>query len=136
MLSNYCNIANEYGIKIGGVNKLITSLRNKSKYVVHQGRQHRGGGRGAMALTFLHSKKKIGKQREKRNNFKAETIKRLSPRSKCYCFSHSRLFRIQKIFFLANHGGRQYFPLFHGPSPLKFISPAFFTIEIFSCIYH
>ena len=36
MLSKYCcNIANEYGIKIGGVNKLITNLDNKSKYVVH-----------------------------------------------------------------------------------------------------
>ena len=36
MLSNYCfNIANEYGLKIGGVNKLIPNLDNKSKYVVH-----------------------------------------------------------------------------------------------------
>ena len=36
MLSNYCfNIANEYGIKIRGVNKLVPHLGNKSKYVVH-----------------------------------------------------------------------------------------------------
>ena len=36
MLSNYCpNIANEYGIKVGGVNKLVPNLGNKSKYVVH-----------------------------------------------------------------------------------------------------
>ena len=36
MLSNYCfNIANEYEIKIGGVNKLVLNLGNKSKYVVH-----------------------------------------------------------------------------------------------------
>ena len=36
MLSNYClNIANEYGIKIGGVNKLVPNLGNKSKHVVH-----------------------------------------------------------------------------------------------------
>ena len=36
MLSNYCfNIANKYGIKIGGVNKLAPNLDNKSKYVVH-----------------------------------------------------------------------------------------------------
>ena len=35
MLSNYCsNIANEYGIKIRGVNKLIPNLDNKSKYVL------------------------------------------------------------------------------------------------------
>ena len=36
MLSNYCfNIANDYGVKIGGVNKLVSNLANKSKYVVH-----------------------------------------------------------------------------------------------------
>ena len=36
MLSNYCsNIANDYGIKIGSVNKLVPNLHNKSKYVLH-----------------------------------------------------------------------------------------------------
>ena len=36
MLLVYCsNIANEYGIKIGFVNKLIPNLGNKSKYVPH-----------------------------------------------------------------------------------------------------
>ena len=36
MLSNYCfSIANEYGIKVGGVNKLVSNLGNKSKYVIH-----------------------------------------------------------------------------------------------------
>ena len=36
MLSKYCfNIANEYGIKIDGVNKLVPNLRNKKGYVVH-----------------------------------------------------------------------------------------------------
>ena len=36
MLSKYCcNIANEYGIKIGEVNKLVPNLGNKSKYVLH-----------------------------------------------------------------------------------------------------
>ena len=36
MLSKYfCNIANYYGIKIGGANKLVLNLGNKSKYVVH-----------------------------------------------------------------------------------------------------
>ena len=35
MLSNYCsNISNEYDIKIGGVNKLVPNLDNKSKYVL------------------------------------------------------------------------------------------------------
>ena len=36
MSSNYCfNISSEYGIKIGGVNKLVPNLGNKSKYVVY-----------------------------------------------------------------------------------------------------
>ena len=36
MLSKYCSdIADKYGIKIGGVNKLFPNLRNKKKYVVH-----------------------------------------------------------------------------------------------------
>ena len=59
--------------------------------------------------THLCSKKKKGKQRKKGKSFKAETIKRLSPRSKCYCFSHSRASRIKKFFSSASHGGRQYF---------------------------
>ena len=38
MLSNYCrNIVSEYGIKTGGVNKLIPNLGNKIKYVVQYG---------------------------------------------------------------------------------------------------
>ena len=36
MLSNYCsNIADKYGIKVGGVNKLVSNLGNKSKHLVH-----------------------------------------------------------------------------------------------------
>ena len=36
MLSKYCSdIADEYKIKIGGINKLVPNLGNKSKYVVH-----------------------------------------------------------------------------------------------------
>ena len=30
-----CNIADEYKIKFGGVNKLVPNLGNKSKYVLH-----------------------------------------------------------------------------------------------------
>ena len=36
MLSNYCsNIANKHDLKVGGVNKLVPNLNNKSKYVLH-----------------------------------------------------------------------------------------------------
>ena len=35
LLKNCINIADEYGIKIGAVNKLVSNLGNKNKYVVH-----------------------------------------------------------------------------------------------------
>ena len=36
MLSKYCSeIANKYGIKVGGVNNLVSNLRDKRKYIVH-----------------------------------------------------------------------------------------------------
>ena len=36
MLSNYCvNIADKYGIKVGGVHTSVPNLGNKSKYIVH-----------------------------------------------------------------------------------------------------
>ena len=36
MLSNYYrNVANKYGINVGGVNELLPNLGNKTKYVVH-----------------------------------------------------------------------------------------------------
>ena len=41
MLSEYCsNIANEYGIKIGGLNRLVPNLGNKNKYVLHYKNLH------------------------------------------------------------------------------------------------
>ena len=36
MVSDYCKkIADKYGIKVGGVKKLVPNLGNKSKYIVH-----------------------------------------------------------------------------------------------------
>ena len=43
---------------------------------------------------------------KKEKSFKEETIKRLSSKSKCCCFNHSRTSRIQKFFLSTNHGGR------------------------------
>ena len=80
--------------------------------------------------TFWWSNKKNGKQRKKRKSFKAATTKRLSPRSKCYSFSHPRASRIQKIFLSANHGDRQYFSVFHGPSTFKSISSVVILLGI------
>ena len=65
--------------------------------------------------TFSRSKKKKGKERKARETFKAETIKRLSLKSKLYCLSHSRESRVKHFLLSANHGGRQYFSVFLGP---------------------
>ena len=36
ILSEYCSdIASQYGVKVGGVNKLVRNLGNKSRYVLH-----------------------------------------------------------------------------------------------------
>ena len=48
---------------------------------------------------FFAYQKEKRETKEKRKSFKAETIKRLSPRSKCYCFNHSGASRIQKFLF-------------------------------------
>ena len=59
-----------------------------AKWSLFQGWGHwEAGGGGEHALPpltqFFHSKKKKGKEREKRKSFKTETIKNLSPRLKC-----------------------------------------------------
>ena len=54
MLSNYCsNIANEYEIKIGGVNKLVPNLCSKTTHALHYKnlRSHSSLG---MRLTKVH----------------------------------------------------------------------------------
>ena len=78
-------------------------------HVIHYHHRH--------ITTYLSRKinKKIkGKQMKKRKSFKAETIKRLSPMSKCYSFRLSRAFNIQKLLLSTNYGGST----FHGPSTL------------------
>ena len=84
---------------------------------------------GAWLPTFLCSKSKEGKQREKRKSFKAETIKRLSPNSKCYCFSNVYCFIVGRLEF-------KYFSLFHGPSTLKSISPALPNLALICAALH
>ena len=90
--------------------------------MLKQGRQH-WTGPGGPCLSLLHVLppllfcigKRKGKQR-KIERFIAETIKKLSPRQKCYCFSHSRASRIQTFFLSVNQGGWQVF--FSVPWPL------------------
>ena len=85
----------------------------------------------------IYSKKKR-ETKENIKRFKAETFKRLSPRSTCCCFSHSRTSIIQKFSLSANHGGQQYFSLFLGPSTFKSILPALciYVICTYICIYY
>ena len=77
-------------------------------YMLKQGRQHRTEVGGPclpppppLPPTLFGIAKRKGKQR-RIERFKAETIKKLSPRPKCYYFSHSRTPRIQ-TFFLVSH---------------------------------
>ena len=70
--------------------------------------------------TFLHIKKKKRKQK-KGKSFKVETYKRLSLRSKCYCFSDSKASTEFKNFSCQSMVPDRYFSVFHGPSTLKFI---------------
>ena len=78
-----------------------------------------GSGRGARehALHFLAYRKKT----KKRKSFKAETIKRLSSKSKCY-FSYSRAFKIQEFSLSAKHGGQTWWLtiFFSVPWPFHF----------------
>ena len=78
---------------------------------------------GHGSTLFCVAKWKKWNKEKKRKSFKAETIKRLSPESKCYCFSHSRVSKIQKSFLSANHGVWQYCSVFHCSSSLKSILP-------------
>ena len=78
----------------------------------------------SLAPLFCVAKRKTGNKGKSRKGFRAETIKKLSPRLKCYCFSHSSAPRIQNFLLPANHGDRQYFLVFFASSTLKFISPA------------
>ena len=67
--------------------------------------------KAAWLPTFLCNKNKKEKQRKKRKSFKAETIKRLSPRSKCYYFSNVNGFILERLEF-------KHFSVFYDPSTL------------------
>ena len=57
MLSDYCkNNADEYGIKVGDVMKLIPNLGNKTNYVLYYKSLHLDVSLG-MKLTKIHSAK-------------------------------------------------------------------------------
>ena len=81
-------------------------IRNSNQWLAYLCyRVDRTGGAGGHGFPpFLCSRNK-GNKGEK--NFKTETIKRLSPMSKCHCFNHSRAFRIQKVLLSLNHGDWQ-----------------------------
>ena len=66
-----------------------------------------------------------GRQRKKKKKrFQSRNYQKAVTKVKILLFQPSRAFRIRKFFLSANHGGRQYFSVFHGPPTLKSISPA------------
>ena len=69
------------------------------------------------ALLFCGAKMKNENKRKKWKSLKEKTIKKLSPRSKCHCFSNVYCFVLERLEF-------KYFSVFHGLSTLKSISPA------------
>ena len=79
--------------------KAIVNLFSCVKKGITGPAKPRGGKREGMppphTHTSLRSKKKKGKQWKK---FSKQKLLRLSPRPKCYCFSHFRASRIQKFF--------------------------------------
>ena len=87
---------------------------------------------GGHALPFLFffafaQQKEKRETKGKKKTFKAETIKRLSPRSKCYCFSHSRASRIQRFFCWSSLVADSTCQCSMAPPLWKSISPALST---------
>ena len=82
-----------------------------------------------IAPIFCRAKIKKRKQRKKRKSSEAETIKRLSPRSKCYCFSNVYCFILERLEF-------KYFSVFHNPSNLKSISLALPNLALMCAAFY
>ena len=83
------------------------------------------GGPMQSCQLFCIAKKKtktIEKQRKKEKNFKAEALKRLSRKSKCYFLAILER-REFKTFFCRPTGDKEYFWVFCGPSIFESISP-------------
>ena len=59
----------------------------------------------------------------KKKGFQSRNYEKAVTKVKILLFSHSRASRIRKFFLSDNHGGREYFSVFHAPHPL--ISPHF-----------
>ena len=55
---------------------------------------------------FSEQKEKRETEGKKERVSNEKLSKRLSPSSKCYCFTHSRAAKIQKSLLPANHGSR------------------------------
>ena len=78
---------------------------------------------------FCLAKIEKGSKEKKRKSFKAETIKRFSPRSKCYCFSNG-------YYFIQEHLEFKYFSVFHSPYTFKSTSPALPNLELIYAAFH
>ena len=102
------------------MNKQCCYQVETSQWVSSQGQRHCGGPGGPCPL--LPPPPFCVAKRKKRNKGKQERLSRQKPLKDCP-WGQNRACRIQKFLFSASHGGRLYFPVFHGPSTLKSISP-------------
>ena len=95
-----------------------------------------GAPHAPLSPRFSLTKRRKGNKEKKRNSFKAETIQKLSPRSKCYCFSYPRASTIQEFYLqltMVADNSFQYSmtPFTWNPFP----GPVFLNIYIGHCYF-
>ena len=96
-----------------------------------------GAPHAPLSSCFTITKRRKGNKEKKRNSFKAETIKKLSPRSKCYCSSYPRASTIQIFYRQSTSVADNSFQYSMTPFTLKSISRACLFEYIYrSLLFH
>ena len=88
----------------------------------------RPGGHGLPPLFFV-VKRKSGEKGKKERVSKQKLLKG------CHQGQNVDVSAIQKFFLSANHGGRHYFSVFHGPSTLKSILQALSRLHVNALLF-
>ena len=80
------------------------------------------GGVGGVGVSVV--KRKKGDKEKKERVSKQKLLKGCHQGQNIIVLTILERLEFEKFFLSANHGGRQYFPVFHGTPTLKSISPA------------